>query len=205
MKRVVLASHNKNKLKELQRILAEPFAGKIELIGYDGPEPKETGLTFAENSLLKARAAAAHTGLPAIADDSGLVVQVLGGSPGIFSARWAGKNSSDEANLNLLLEQLADIEDAHRVAEFVCVASLALPDDQKSHGEAVTNEFTATGVWGGKLLRHASGSSGFGYDPIFVPQGETKTAAEMLPAEKDADSHRTRAFLKLAPVILNEV
>lgn len=185
---VVLASHNAHKLEELRRILG-PLIPGIELIGYDGPEPVEDGLSFDENALLKARAAAAHTGLPAIADDSGIAVDVLGGCPGIFSARWGGPERSDTRNVELLLWQLNDVGDAHRQAGFVCSAALAMPDG--SHA-------TRLGVWPGTILRAPAGDGGFGYDPIFQPQGETRSAAQLTPAEKDLLSHRTRAFSALA-------
>lgn len=188
-RRVVLASHNAHKLEELRRIL-EPLVPGIELVGYDGPEPVESGVTFEQNALLKARAAAVHTGLPAVADDSGIAVEVLGGSPGIFSARWAGPARSDAANLELLLWQLSDLGDEHRGAAFVCAAALALPDG---------TETVVRGVWNGSILRERTGSSGFGYDPVFRPEGDTRSAAELSPAEKDAASHRRRAFTALAP------
>lgn len=188
-RRVVLASHNAHKLEELRRIL-EPLVPGIELVGYDGPEPVESGVTFEQNALLKARAAAVHTGLPAVADDSGIAVEVLGGSPGTFSARWAGPARSDAANLELLLWQLSDLGDEHRGAAFVCAAALALPDG---------TETVVRGVWNGSILRERTGTSGFGYDPVFRPEGDTRSAAELSPAEKDAASHRRRAFTALAP------
>jgi XTP/dITP diphosphohydrolase len=187
----VLASHNAHKLEELRRILA-PLVPGIELIGYDGPEPIESGVTFEENALIKARAAASHTGLPALADDSGISVEVLGGSPGIFSARWAGPARSDEANVQLLLWQLGDLADGHRGAAFVCAAALVTPDG---------SERVVRGEWAGSILREATGAGGFGYDPVFLPHGETRSAAELSPAEKDTESHRRRAFTALAPEI----
>ena len=187
--RVVLASHNTHKLEELRRILA-PVVPGIELVGYDGPEPVESGVTFEENALLKARAAASHTGLPALADDSGISVAVLGGSPGIFSARWAGPARSNEANVELLLWQLGDLADEHRGAAFVCAAALATPDGI---------ERVVRGEWAGSILRQPAGAGGFGYDPVFQPVGEARSAAELSPAEKDAASHRRRAFTALAP------
>ncbi|MGK0742314.1 RdgB/HAM1 family non-canonical purine NTP pyrophosphatase [Leucobacter sp. Z1108] len=189
--RIVLASHNAHKLEELRRILA-PLVPGIELIGYDGPEPIESGVTFEENALIKARAAASHTGLSALADDSGISVGVLGGSPGIFSARWAGPARSDEANVQLLLWQLSDIADGHRGAAFVCAAALVTPDG---------SERVVRGEWAGSILREPAGAGGFGYDPVFLPHGETRSAAELSPAEKDAESHRRRAFTALAPEI----
>lgn len=190
-RKLVLASHNANKLEELRRVL-EPLVPGIDLIGYDGPEPIEDGLTFEENALIKARAAAAHTGLPAIADDSGIAVDVLGGSPGIFSARWGGHSRSDQANVQLLLEQLADIAEEHRGAGFVCAAALVMPSG---------DEFCELGVWAGEVLTEPVGDNGFGYDPIFRPAGERRSSAEMRPEEKNLVSHRTRAFTALAPSI----
>ncbi|NLB47955.1 MAG: RdgB/HAM1 family non-canonical purine NTP pyrophosphatase [Microbacteriaceae bacterium] len=194
-RQIVLASHNAHKLEELRAILGEHLGG-IELIGYDGPEPVEDGLSFEANALIKARAAASHTGLPAIADDSGIAVKALNGSPGIFSARWAGPKQGDQANLELLLAQLSDIADEHRAASFMCAAVLVMPG-----GEA----FTRIGEWPGRLLREARGSEGFGYDPIFQPEGENRSAAELSSAEKNARSHRTRAFTALAPVIVEQL
>ncbi|MBP6685534.1 MAG: RdgB/HAM1 family non-canonical purine NTP pyrophosphatase [Leucobacter sp.] len=188
---IVLASHNANKLIELRAVL-EPLIPGIELIGYDGPEPVEDGLSFEANALLKARAAAAHTGLPALADDSGIAVEVLGGSPGIFSARWGGHARNDKANVTLLLEQLSDIAEEHRGAGFVCAAALVTPEG---------DEVCELGVWAGSLLTEPVGENGFGYDPIFKPEGERRSAAEMRPEEKNLVSHRTRAFTQLAPVI----
>lgn len=198
---VVLASHNTHKLEELRRILA-PLVPGIELIGYDGPEPVESGLTFEENALIKARAAAAHTGLPALADDSGIAVDAMHGSPGIFSARWAGPDRSDTANVDLLLWQLGDIDDPHRTARFVCAAALALPpDDTGQPGD----DIAVRGEWPGVMLREVRGDGGFGYDPIFQPDGETRSAAELSATEKDALSHRRRAFSALAPEILSRL
>ncbi|GAA1318535.1 RdgB/HAM1 family non-canonical purine NTP pyrophosphatase [Leucobacter albus] len=188
---LVLASHNANKLVELRAVL-EPLIPGIELVGYDGPEPVEDGLSFEANALLKARAAAAHTGLPALADDSGIAVEVLGGSPGIFSARWGGHARDDRANVKLLLEQLSDIAEEHRAAGFVCAAALVTPEG---------HEVCELGVWQGSLLTEAVGENGFGYDPIFMPEGERRSAAEMRPEEKNLVSHRTRAFTQLAPAI----
>lgn len=189
---VVLASHNAHKLEELRRIIGPQLPG-IELLGYEGPEPRETGTSFEENALIKARTAALHTGTPAIADDSGIAVEVLGGSPGIFSARWSGPDRGDSDNVDLLLWQLQDVAAVHRTAAFICAAALVLPDG---------TEITRTGVWPGKILTEPKGESGFGYDPIFKPGGEDRSAAELSPAEKDAHSHRTRAFTALAPQIL---
>ncbi|WP_125099641.1 RdgB/HAM1 family non-canonical purine NTP pyrophosphatase [Leucobacter chromiireducens] len=195
-RQLVLASHNAHKLTELQRILG-PLIPGIELIGYDGPEPVETGTSFEENALLKARAAAEHTGLPAIADDSGIAVDVLGGCPGIFSARWGGPARSDTANVELLLWQLSDMADEHRAAGFVCAAALVVPGADG----AEASEVCELGVWQGTVLRTPAGDGGFGYDPIFQPEGSCRSAAEMTAAEKDQQSHRTRAFTALAEEI----
>jgi XTP/dITP diphosphohydrolase len=198
--RVVLATRNAGKIAELSRILdAAGFAdGLVGLDTFPGaPDVAETGLTFADNALLKARAIAAYTGLPAVADDSGLCVDALHGMPGVFSARWSGKHGDDRANLDLVLGQLADV--AARGAQFVCVAALCLP------GWGGRREWTATGVLAGSLTRAPRGSNGFGYDPIFVPEGMTVTTAELPPAEKDAISHRGRAFRAIAPVIAAQV
>jgi len=196
MTAVVLASHNAHKLEELRRILA-PLVPDIELVGFDGPEPVENGVSFAENALIKARAAAAYTGFPALADDSGIAVDVLGGCPGIFSARWGGPERSDTGNVDLLLWQLSDLSEEHRGAAFVCAAALALPGEPLASGD----EAVALGEWRGRVLTAPAGAGGFGYDPIFQPEGETRSAAELSPDEKDALSHRRRAFTALAPEI----
>lgn len=193
--RVVLASHNAHKLVELQRILGAALEG-IELVSYDGPEPVENGLSFSENALLKARAAAEHTGLPAIADDSGICVEVLGGSPGIFSARWSGPAKDAGENLRLLLWQLTDVADPHRTAHFTAAAALVVPATA-SGGEIAE---AVIGEWPGRILTAAAGEHGFGYDPIFAPEGAGgRSAAELSDAEKDAVSHRRRAFDALVP------
>jgi XTP/dITP diphosphohydrolase len=190
-RRVVLATMNEHKVVELNRILAETGTA-AEIVGLGGfpgaPDVRETGLTFADNALLKAREIAAYTGLPAVADDSGLTVSALNGMPGILSARWAGRHGDDRANLELVLRQLADID--RRGAAFICVAALAQPDG--------SGERTAVGVLPGRVIREPRGTNGFGYDPIFVPDGMTVTTAELLPAEKDAISHRGRAFRAIA-------
>lgn len=191
--RVVLATRNAHKVAELNRILGDAgFAGELVGLGeFPGaPEVPETGSTFADNALLKARAIAAYTGVPAVSDDSGLTVHALHGMPGILSARWAGGHGDDRANLELVLGQIADIDS--RDAAFVCVAALVLPDGR---------EWTTTGVLSGSLTRQPRGANGFGYDPIFVPGGMTTTTAELSPQEKDAISHRGRAFRAIAPVI----
>ena len=193
--RVILASHNVKKLRELQRILAAAVPGLdpeqvISSAGIALPDVVEDEVSFAGNALLKARSAAAATGLLAVADDSGLAVDVLGGSPGIFSARWSGRHGDDEANNDLLLAQLGDVPDAHRTARFVCAAALVAPDGVETveRGEMI-----------GTLLRERRGEGGFGYDPLFLPQGETRSAAQLSPAQKDAISHRGTAFRAIAP------
>ena len=191
--RVVLATLNTHKLHELRRILDAADVG-VQLISIaDFPglrDVVESGRTFAENALLKAGATAAATGLAAVADDSGISVDALNGMPGVLSARWSGRHGDDTANLALLLAQLDQVPDGRRGAAFVCAAALVTPD-----GHEVVEEGRVTG----HLVREPRGQGGFGYDPIFVPDGETRTTAEMSPAEKDAVSHRGRAFRALAP------
>jgi XTP/dITP diphosphohydrolase len=189
--RVVLATHNAHKAREFQTILARGVSG-LEIVTYDGPEPVEDGATFAENALIKARVAAAHTGLPALADDSGICVDIMGGAPGIFSARWSGRHGDDQANLQLLLDQLADVPDAQRGAHFSCTIALV----------AGGAEMTVEGLWPGRVARAARGANGFGYDPIFLADGEGgASAAELSPERKSAVSHRARAFAALTPLL----
>ena len=183
--KLVLASHNPGKLAELRAIL-EPAVPNLELIGYDGPEPVEDGVSYLENALIKARAAAKHTGLPAIADDSGLAVEILGGSPGIFSARWAGGRDNVE-NRQLLLKQLADVKPEHRAAAFVCTIALVDGED----------EISFTGFWSGSISTEERGTNGHGYDPVFIPEGFDVTAAELEPEVKNALSHRAEAVSQL--------
>lgn len=193
-RRVVLATHNPHKVEEFQAIVAATRPD-LEVVGYDGPEPVEDGTTFAANALIKARAAAAHTGLPALADDSGLCVDVLGGAPGVFSAYWAGHAKDAAANVNLLLDQLLDIRDPHRTAQFVSTIALVVPGGQ---------EHVVEGIWAGRLATAASGAGGFGYDPVFIPEGQTgadRTVGEWSAIEKNGASHRARAFRALAPLL----
>lgn len=192
----VLATHNPHKIAEFQQMLGARDAG-VSIIGYDGPEPIEDGTTFAENALIKARTAAQHTGLPALADDSGLCVDVLNGAPGIFSARWAGSDSDDEKNLTLLLDQLSDVPAPHRGAHYVCVIAVVIPE---SAGNPPC-ETVVEGRWFGSLQSTPQGGHGFGYDPIFVPTGGSRTAAQMEPQEKNAQSHRARALEELHKVL----
>ena len=196
--RLVLATRNAHKVVELRRILVA--AGlPVDLTGLEefpgAPDVAETGLTFADNALLKARAIAQFTGLPSVADDSGLCADVLNGMPGIFSARWSGRHGDDAANLALLLAQLSDIAGPYRGAHFACAAALALPDG---------HERVVEGRLDGTLTTSSRGTGGFGYDPIFVPDGASMTTAEMPPEVKDAISHRGRAFRALVPVIAEE-
>jgi len=197
---VVLATRNAAKLQELARILsAEDHDGaQIRLAGLeefpDAPDVLETGATFEANALLKARAIADHTGLPAVADDSGLCVDALNGMPGVLSARWAGGHGDDRANLNLVLAQVADVPDSRLGAQFVCAAALVVPGSGP-------REWVVTGQVEGRLVREPRGSGGFGYDPIFQPDGFDRTTAEMTPEAKDAISHRGRAFRALTPFI----
>jgi XTP/dITP diphosphohydrolase len=202
MSRLLLATRNDKKLDELRRILATlPATAGVTLIGLsdvdDYDEKPETGLTFAENALLKAREGVVHTGLPTVADDSGLAVDALNGMPGVFSARWSGRHDlpraeRDRANTDLLLNQISDVDDHQRGATFVCAAALVLPDHR---------EFTVTGEMRGRLIRAPRGGGGFGYDPIFVAEGWDETTAELSIADKDAISHRGRALRALADVI----
>ncbi len=181
----VLATHNAGKVAELRAIL-QPAVADLDLIGYTGPEPIENGTTFAENALIKARAAYEHTGMPAIADDSGLCVDILGGSPGIFTAIWAG-GRDNEQNRQLLLRQLADISPAHRSASFVCTIALV----------SETEELCFTGYWPGSIAFAERGEHGHGYDPVFIPEGFEVTAAELDPEVKNALSHRAQALSTL--------
>jgi XTP/dITP diphosphohydrolase len=184
--KLVLATHNAHKVKEVAAIL-EPMVSGLELLGYDGPEPVEDGSSFLENSLIKARAAFLHTGITAISDDSGLAIEIMGGSPGIFSARWSGEKD-DEKNRNLVLAQLRDVPMGNRAASFVCTISLV--------GES--GEVSFTGVLPGHIAASASGANGFGYDPIFIPEGFEVSSAELEPEVKNSISHRSMALSQLA-------
>ncbi len=194
--RLVLATRNKGKLRELRELLRGQVPGldvDTQVVDADtagAPDVLENGVTFEENALLKARQSAAATGILAVADDSGLAVDILGGAPGIFSARWAGRHGDDRANCELLLNQLADIDPAHRGAAFHCAAALAVP-----HG-AVHVEM---GELRGTLLAEPRGTGGFGYDPLLVPAGFDRTCAELSPEEKNRISHRGLAFRALLP------
>jgi XTP/dITP diphosphohydrolase len=195
--RVLLATRNPKKLVELRRVLDEALGtDAVELIGLDDvptyPEAPEVGLTFEENALLKAREAVRHTGLPSVADDSGIAVDALNGMPGVFSARWSGKHGDDQANLQLVLAQVGDVPDEHLGAAFVCAAVVAWPDGR---------EQVVRGEMRGRLVRQPRGDGGFGYDPIFLADGHDRTNAELSASEKDAISHRGKAFRALAPYL----
>ena len=204
-RRLVLATRNEHKVHELRQILA----GLVDDLGLEvvgagdvegAPDVPETEVTFLGNARLKAVALASATGLPAVADDSGLAVDVLGGAPGVFSARWSGTTAGadasravrDRANLDLLLEQVHDVPDEHRGAAFVCAAVVALPDGRVQGAEGRVE---------GRLERRPRGTNGFGYDPVFVPAGDTRTLAEYTDEEKNAISHRGEAFRALEPVL----
>ncbi|WP_433130056.1 RdgB/HAM1 family non-canonical purine NTP pyrophosphatase [Micromonospora sp. CA-240977] len=197
MNKVLLATRNRKKLVELQRILDGALgAQRIALLGLDDVEQyaelPETGLTFGENALIKAREGCRQSGLPTIADDSGIAVDALNGMPGVFSARWSGRHGDDRANLQLLLDQIADVPDEQRAASFVCTVALVLPGGK---------EHLVDGRQSGRVLRAPRGDGGFGYDPIFLGDGQDRTNAELTPAEKDAISHRGKALRELAKLV----
>ncbi|CAB4568435.1 MAG: RdgB/HAM1 family non-canonical purine NTP pyrophosphatase [Actinobacteria bacterium] len=195
--KLVLATRNSGKVIEFRRILEELAPGAVELISIDQfpdlIEVEETGATFEENSLLKARYTSQATGLAAIADDSGLCVDALDGGPGILSARWAGKHGDDQANLQKVLDQLKGVPDEKRGAHFLCVTSLVLPDGR---------ERVAEGRFEGSILRAAVGTNGFGYDPIFQPEGMAISSAQMSPEDKDLVSHRGKSLRSIAPQVI---
>jgi XTP/dITP diphosphohydrolase len=194
--KLLLATRNAKKLGELRRILVAEGISGIEVLGLADvpsfPEAPETAPDFEGNAVAKARDAVAACGLPAIADDSGIAIDALNGMPGVLSARWSGRHGDDEANLDLVLGQLRDVPDERRGAQFVCAAALVLVSGE---------ETVVRGEWRGTLVRSRRGTNGFGYDPIFQPDGESRTSAEMEPAEKDAVSHRGRALRALLPAL----
>ena len=191
MSRLLLATRNTKKLEEMRRILAnDEVIGLDDVPAYD--EVPESGLTFEANALIKAREGVRHTGLPTVADDSGLTVAAMNGMPGVFSARWSGRHGDDTGNVDLLLRQLSDVPDEELGAAFVCAVVLVLPDGR---------EWTVHGEMRGRLVREPRGTGGFGYDPIFVADGHTRTSAELTPAEKDAISHRGQAMRALAAIL----
>ena len=197
--KVVLATHNAKKLAELRRIVDAAGAG-LEVLGLDDvepyPEPAETEWTFEGNALLKARECARRTGLPALADDSGLAVDAFNGMPGVRSARWAGPTASDADNLDLLLRQLDDVDDPHRAARFVCAMALVWPDGTE---EVLVRDMP------GRLGREKRGANGFGYDPAFIADGQTRTNGELTPDEKDAISHRGQAVRAMVERVVSEL
>ncbi len=196
MVKLLVASNNPGKLRELQQILDAAGIAGVELVPLSAvepyPEPRETGRTFADNALIKARAGVAHTGLATLADDSGLAVEELSGMPGVLSARWSGRHGDDAANNQLLLAQLADVPAERRQAAFVSVCALVTPDGK---------EHLAEGRWPGRIVDAPRGEGGFGYDPLFQPDGEDRTSAQLSPEEKNAASHRGRALAQLVEVI----
>ena len=183
--KLVLATHNQGKLQELAAIL-EPAVPGLELLSYEGPEPIEDGTSYLENALIKARAAFEHTGIASIADDSGIAVEILGGSPGIFTAIWAG-GRDNAANRQLLLSQLRDIGDENRSAAFVCTIAMVSAEGEQSF----------TGIWPGRVAHEERGEFGHGYDPVFIPDGFEVTAAELPPEVKNSMSHRAMALQQL--------
>lgn len=195
-RRVLLASRNAKKLTELRRILEEAGVVGLEIVGLDDvpeyPEAPETGATFEENALAKARDGARATRLPCIADDSGIAVDALNGMPGVLSARWAGRHGDDGANNALLLAQLSDTPDERRGASFVSACALVIPAGA---------EIVVRGEWPGTIAREPRGDGGFGYDPLFRPDGGELSAAQLTPAQKDAASHRGRALAQLLPAL----
>lgn len=194
--KLLVASNNAKKLKELETILAEANITGVELLPLSAvpqyPEPVEDGRTFADNALIKARAGAKETGLVCVADDSGLAVEELNEMPGVLSARWSGKHGDDAANNELLLGQMAHVPAERRACAFVSTCALVTPDGQ---------EHVVEGRWSGALLTAPRGENGFGYDPLFQPEGESRSAAEMTPEEKNAVSHRGRALRQLVDTV----
>ena len=189
--KLLLATRNTKKLEEMRRILANDLVvGLDDVAPYD--EVPESGLTFEANARIKAREGVAHTGLPTVADDSGLAVAAMNGMPGVFSARWTGRHGDDTGNVDLLLRQLSDVPEEELGAAFVCAVVLVLPDGR---------EWTVHGEMRGRLVREPRGTGGFGYDPIFVADGHTRTSAELTPSEKDAISHRGQAMRALAAIL----
>jgi XTP/dITP diphosphohydrolase len=193
--RLLVASRNRKKLAELRRVLDTAAVSGLTLVSLDDVPPfdeaPEAGATFEDNALAKARDGFAATGLPTVADDSGLEVTALNGMPGVLSARWSGVHGEDAANTALLLAQLRDVPDQRRAAAFVSACALVSGLD----------EVVVRGEWRGAIAREPRGDGGFGYDPVFIPDGEDRTAAQLTPAEKDAVSHRGRALALLLPAL----
>lgn len=202
---VLVASRNAKKLAELHRVLQAAGVDGVELLSLrdvdEYPETPETGATFEDNALIKARDGVRYAGLPTVADDSGICVDALNGMPGVLSARWSGGHGDDEANNRLLLAQTSDIPDERRSAAFVSACALAVPDELAGRLDGRT-ETTVRGTWRGTLLRTPQGENGFGYDPLFAPEEEPgHSSAELSPQRKDELSHRGRALAQLAPLL----
>ena len=201
MTRLLVASRNNKKLTELRRVLDAAGIVGLELLSLadvpEYPEAPETGATFEENALAKARDGYAATGIACVADDSGLSVDALNGMPGVLSARWSGRHGDDAANTELLLGQLSDVPDERRGAAFVSACALVVPGNFSPVGD----ELVVRGEWRGSITRKPVGDNGFGYDPVFLPEGGERTSAELSPAEKDAASHRGRALAQLVPML----
>jgi len=197
--RLLVASRNRKKLAELRRILDAAQVRGVQLVGLDEvpayDEAPETAPDFAGNALAKAHDGAAATGLACLADDSGITVDALNGMPGVLSARWCGRHGDDAANTALLLAQVADVPDERRGAAFVCAAALVVPG---------VGEQVVLGRWPGRIARSPAGTGGFGYDPVFVPDGGHRSAAELSPQDKDAVSHRGRALAQLVPALVEQ-
>lgn len=198
LQKIVIASGNAGKIREIADLFSDLTSEVIAQADLGIESPQETGQTFVENALLKARFAAARSGLPAVADDSGIVVDALGGRPGVRSARYAGEDASDEDNVDRLLEEMADIGDDNRGGGFHCAAVLAFPDDEH-------DPLIAEGVWRGLILRHRIGDGGFGYDPVFLDESANKSGAQMSRDEKNAVSHRGKAFRELKSLVREQL
>ena len=198
LRKIILASGNAGKIREITALFSDLNSKVIsqKVLGIESPE--ETGQTFIENALLKARHAADKSGLPAVADDSGIAVDALGGRPGVWSARYAGDRATDEQNLQLLLEEMANVADDDRGAGFHCAAVLVYPGDE-------FDPVVAEAVWRGRILRRPAGQGGFGYDPVFLDSDANKTGAQMSGEEKNAVSHRGKAFRELKRLVREQL
>ena len=190
MQRIVLATGNPGKIREIRKIFADMDCDIVPQSDWGLESPEETGTTFAENALIKARHAAAQTGLPAMADDSGLVVDALDGRPGVYSARYAGEDATDDENLDRLLHEMTDVPEQDRGAAFHCAAVLAFAEPERA-------PLVADGEWRGTILRARRGTGGFGYDPVFLDPASGRTGAELSREEKNTVSHRGKAFRAL--------
>lgn len=198
LRKIVLASGNAGKIREIAELFSDLNSNVVSQTELGIEPPEETGQTFIENALLKARHAADKSGLPAVADDSGIAVDALGGRPGVWSARYAGDNATDEQNLQLLLKEMTNVADDDRGAGFHCAAVLAFPGDE-------FEPVVAEAVWRGRILRRPVGSGGFGYDPVFLDVDANKTGAQMSREEKNAVSHRGKAFRELKRLVREQL